>query len=445
MWGFKYLVSFLYFLIAFLSLHALESDLIESLPGLDPKPKFRQYSGYLNATEGRHLFYWLFESQRNPAEDPLILWLNGGPGCSSLEGLFTENGPYRVSPDGTELSYDEYSWNSLANVLYLESPAGVGFSYQDNNDYKSNDFDTFKFNFEALKQFFVKFPQFKKHKFYITGESYAGVYIPTLATRILSDNSSGINLKGIAIGNGMFDPKIFATSRLRFAHYHALIDTQTWNDITAECCSCQKNDQFCEFPIISPNNTLIPINKNEKCTAQMKSILKSYVASGVNIYNIYDFCPQFKSPNNSSAADFRKTRFYSYMNLDLNELEIEEIPENRNTEYYEEVKQTHECLSPGYYEFLNKPEVLKAIHVSAKAKPWIECNVEILKSYEQNFPNMKQHFEDLIHKYKLDPIIIYNGDIDMVCDFIGAQVFLDGLKLPVVQNSTKWIHNGITA
>jgi carboxypeptidase C (cathepsin A) len=169
------------------------------------------------------------------------------------------------------------------------------------------------------------------------------------------------------------------------------------------------------------------------------------VASGVNIYDIYDFCPQFKSPNNSSAADFRKTRFYYYMNLDLNELEIEEIPENRNTEYYEEVKQTHECLSRGYYEFLNKPEVLKAIHVSAKAKPWIECNVEIQKSYEQNFPNMKQHFEDLIHKYKLDPIIIYNGDIDMVCDFIGAQVFLDGLKLPVVQNSTKWIHNGITA
>jgi cathepsin A (carboxypeptidase C) len=101
------------------SLYALESDLIESLPGLDPKPKFRQYSGYLNATEGRHFFYWFFESQNNPSNDPVVLWLNGGPGCSSLLGLFTENGPFRVLPNGRTVIYDEYSWNSLANVLYI--------------------------------------------------------------------------------------------------------------------------------------------------------------------------------------------------------------------------------------------------------------------------------------------------------------------------------------
>jgi cathepsin A (carboxypeptidase C) len=442
---FKYFLSFIYFLNAFISLYALESDLIESLPGLDPKPKFLQYSGYLNATEGRHLFYWFIESQKSPAEDPLILWLNGGPACSSLEGLFLENGPYRVSPDGTKLTYDEYSWNSLANVLYLESPAGVGFSYQDNNEYKSNDFDTLKFNFEALKQFFVKFPQFKNHKFYITGESYAGVYIPTLATKILSDKSSGINLKGIAIGNGMFDPVIFGSSRLRFAHYHGLIDTQTWNEATAECCSCRQSDQFCEFPIINSNYTITPINNNEKCTAQMKLIFQKFLASGIDPYNIYDFCPKFKSPNVLLNSYFRKTRFFSNMNIDLNELETNEIPENINTEYFEEVKQTHECVSHGYYEYLKKPEVLKALHISPKAKSWAESNTELLLSYVQNYPNMKQQFEDLVHKYKLDPIIIYNGDIDMVCDFIGAEIFLEGLKLPVVKNSTKWVHNGVTA
>ncbi len=159
MWSFKYIVSFLYFLSVFLKLCQSKSDLIEHLPGLHQKPKFRQYSGYLDATEGRHLFYWFVESQKNPFKDPVVLWLNGGPGTSSLLGFFTENGPFRVLPNGQTVTYDKYSWNSLANILYIESPAGVGFSYSENNDYRTNDDETLKFNYEALNNFFEKYPQ----------------------------------------------------------------------------------------------------------------------------------------------------------------------------------------------------------------------------------------------------------------------------------------------
>ncbi len=186
----------------FLSLYALESDLIESLPGLDPKHKFRQYSGYLNATEGRHLFYWFFESQKNPSEDAVVLWLNGGPGSSSLEALFTQTEPFRVLPNGRRVTYDEYSWNSVSNVLYVDSPAGVGFSYSENNDYQTSDDETLKFIYKALNDFFEKYPQFIENEFYLTGESYAGVYLPLLAVKILNDQRSKIKLKGLSIGNG---------------------------------------------------------------------------------------------------------------------------------------------------------------------------------------------------------------------------------------------------
>ncbi|RTG86856.1 cathepsin A (carboxypeptidase C) [Schistosoma bovis] len=88
-------------------------DEILYLPGAWPQPNFKQFSGYLHGSSDKvNIHYWLVEAASSPASAPLIVWLNGGPGCSSLEGLLTENGPYLI-----------------ANVLYLEAPAGVGFSY----------------------------------------------------------------------------------------------------------------------------------------------------------------------------------------------------------------------------------------------------------------------------------------------------------------------------
>lgn len=70
--------------------------------------------------------YVLFESQRDPDNDPLLLWLNGGPGCSSLIGMVYENGPFVFNtPGSVKFTINEYSWNKKANVLYIESPGGV--------------------------------------------------------------------------------------------------------------------------------------------------------------------------------------------------------------------------------------------------------------------------------------------------------------------------------
>jgi hypothetical protein len=94
------------------------------------------FSGYLPVGENKHIFYAYFESENDPVTDPVVLWTNGGPGCSGLLGLFTEQGPFFPQEDGT-LSPNEFSWNKVANMLFVEQPAGVGFSYSDDtSDYK---------------------------------------------------------------------------------------------------------------------------------------------------------------------------------------------------------------------------------------------------------------------------------------------------------------------
>lgn len=183
-------------------------DQIVNLPGLAFQPNFTHYSGYLAASGGRHLFYWFVESQRNPQKDPLVLWLNGGPGCSSIDGFLTENGPFRVHRNRKTLFANPHSWNLVANVLYIDAPAGVGFSYRDKGQsLATNDDQTAKNNLLAIKHFLVKFPKFANHEMRLTGESYAGVYIPTLAVRMMQ-HAPEINLKGFAIGNGLMNKQL---------------------------------------------------------------------------------------------------------------------------------------------------------------------------------------------------------------------------------------------
>ncbi|KAJ6700156.1 SERINE PROTEASE FAMILY S10 SERINE CARBOXYPEPTIDASE [Salix purpurea] len=104
-----------------------------------PPVSFQQFSGYITVDEKqrRSLFYYFVEAETSPASKPLVLWLNGGPGCSSVgAGAFVEHGPFRPTT-GNSLVRNEYSWNKEANMLYLESPAGVGFSYSANDSFYS--------------------------------------------------------------------------------------------------------------------------------------------------------------------------------------------------------------------------------------------------------------------------------------------------------------------
>ena len=121
---------------------------------------------------------------------PTLLWLNGGPGCSSLDGFLYEWGPFHVNGSATPstLYRNEYSTDRIGNVFYLESPVGVGFSYSSaedtTQDYNCTDDTAASDAATAVDLFFQRFPELKSHPFYITGESYGGVYVPTLAGKL---------------------------------------------------------------------------------------------------------------------------------------------------------------------------------------------------------------------------------------------------------------------
>jgi carboxypeptidase C (cathepsin A) len=162
------------------SLDDARKGLIIDLPGLDYDPGFRQYSGYLTVSEehGRNIFYWFIESENNPETDPVVLWTNGGPGCSGLIGLAREHGPYFIDQH-LELSPNPYSWNKVANMLYIEQPAGVGFSYSTTpSDYKTGDHQAAADNYQVIRAFLERFPERQGNDFYISSESYGGHYMP---------------------------------------------------------------------------------------------------------------------------------------------------------------------------------------------------------------------------------------------------------------------------
>ncbi|OMO88793.1 Peptidase S10, serine carboxypeptidase [Corchorus capsularis] len=214
-------------------------DRISELPG-QPKVGFQQYSGYVTVDEKkqRALFYYFAEAEVNPASKPLVLWLNGGPGCSSLGvGAFSENGPFR--PSGEVLVKNQYSWNREANMLYLEAPIGVGFSYStDTSSYEAvNDKITARDNLVFLQNWFLKFPQYRNRSLFITGESYAGHYVPQLAELMLQYNKKHklFNLKGIALGNPVLEFATDFNSRAEFFWSHGLISDSTYKMFTTSC------------------------------------------------------------------------------------------------------------------------------------------------------------------------------------------------------------------
>ncbi|KAF5939514.1 hypothetical protein HYC85_023773 [Camellia sinensis] len=163
-----------------------EADRVTKLPG-QPPVTFRQYSGYVtvNKTHGRAMFYWFFEATYKPENKPVLLWLNGGPGCSSIGyGAAEELGPFFPQNDTRTLKFNNRTWNK---GLYLH--------IQNFKNVKAKD------SYIFLVNWFRRFPQFKSHEFYISGESYAGHYVPQLAEQIFDNNKNApkddyINLKG---------------------------------------------------------------------------------------------------------------------------------------------------------------------------------------------------------------------------------------------------------
>lgn len=220
----------------------------------DPKgatvEELGHHAGYyqIQHSHDARMFYFFFES-RNRKEDPVVIWLTGGPGCSSELALFYENGPFKIA-NNLSLVWNEYGWDQAANLIFVDQPIGTGFSYStDRRDIRRDESGVSNDLYDFLQAFFTEHPDFAKNDFYITGESYAGHYIPAFAARVHSGNKAKkgihINLKGFAIGNGLTYPAVQYKAYPDYALEMGLIKKSSYNVINKMVPLCETAVKLC--------------------------------------------------------------------------------------------------------------------------------------------------------------------------------------------------------
>ncbi|KAM0948861.1 putative carboxypeptidase D [Dioscorea sansibarensis] len=376
---------------------SMKADKVDSLPGQPNGMPFDQYAGYVtvDVNAGRALFYYFVESPQDSSTKPLVLWLNGGPGCSSVGGgAMVELGPFRVNHDGRTLYANEYAWNKVANVIFLESPAGVGFSYSNTtSDYQSTgDKRTADDAYIFLIKWLDRFPQYKGRDFYITGESYGGHYVPELANTIITNNknTSGtiINLKGVAIGNGYFDGIMNTKAMFDYFWTHALNSDETYQAIQSEC-------------------DFLTGNYSVECKKAQNS---GYMEVG-NLDNYDIYAPLCNDPSGATTSG-------------ITSAEIDPC-----VEYY-------------VITYLNHPDVQRSLHanVTGLPYPWDICSGLVnwgnwRDSQKTMLPSMKQLISSGIRVW------LYSGDVDSVCPVTSTRYFINMLGLTVKTPWRAWYIN----
>lgn len=396
-------------------------DEVKALPTWNSALPSKHYSGYLNASDTKHLHYYFVEAYNDPQNAPLVFWTNGGPGCSSLDGFIYEHGPFRLTPDDNgalQLTQFEQTWVTVANMLYLEAPVGVGFSYSDDpaTDYKCTDDTTANDSLKAVEAFFEKFPEMKTtangkaRDFFLTGESYGGIYVPTLAEAIVKATKAGTYkgapLKGIAVGNGCTGTEIGVCGGQRdefeteFLLGTAFVLPELKEQIRSTCKLA---------------NGTKPTPECSKLLGEMHNQI-----GHVDLYNVYGSCINGNGKMSGAATGFYKAP--------LGERSLQG---------------PDACIDSIYAsDYFNRADVIKAIHVRNTTKRWATCYTEPGWSYQSTRPNLPRDTYPLL----LDNInvIIYNGDVDACVPWTDNYAWTKGMNLPVSKEWHAWTYSETT-
>ncbi|KAL8166164.1 hypothetical protein V2J09_007663 [Rumex salicifolius] len=385
-------------------------DLVVSLPG-QPKVGFRQFAGYVDVDvkAGRSLFYYFVEAEKDPLLKPLSLWLNGGPGCSSLGGgAFTELGPFFPRGDGRGLVKNSKSWNKASNMLFIESPAGVGWSYSNtSSDYNTGDAKTANDMRTFLLKWYEKFPELRSLDFFLTGESYAGHYIPQLAVALLDYNAKStgfkFNIKGVAIGNPLLKLDRDVPATYEYFWSHGMISDEIGLTIMNDC-------DFEDYTFGSPHNVSSSCN-NAISTANQ--IVGDYV-------NNYDVILDVCYPS-IVEQELRLKKAVTKMSLGVDV-----------------------CMTEERHFYFNLPEVQIALHANRTNLPykWSMCSGLLNYSDTDGNINILPLLERIIHNHI--PVWIFSGDQDSVVPLLGSRTLVRELAHDLKLNTTvpygAWFH-----
>eukprot|EP01012_Entosiphon_sulcatum_P026301 TRINITY_DN31722_c0_g1_i1.p1 TRINITY_DN31722_c0_g1~~TRINITY_DN31722_c0_g1_i1.p1 ORF type:complete len:479 (+),score=41.74 TRINITY_DN31722_c0_g1_i1:44-1480(+) len=399
---------------------AVPSDEITNLPGWDAPLPSRHYSGFLHLPGGHHMHYWFVESEGpDPREAPVLLWFNGGPGASSLYGSFVELGPFKMTDDSFDggngsvpkLFHNEFGWQKLANILFFESPCGVGFSYCDGGCPVWNDSSAANDNYLAVQMFFSLYPEYAKNDFFIAGESYAGIYVPMLVDLIQNDPKSTLNLKGFAVGDGCTGFNSLgscglnaAENLVNFLWGHSQFPTATYHKIFQVCGNSLRYNNFTNIPA---------------CKSLLDELSNTVV--GYNPYSLYDECYQ-TGDTVSKAGE----------NIFLRKMPAQFPPPDSPQD-------TYKCGgNRGLNAYLNNKLVQDAIHMPHitwfQRDGWDE-------GYKSTEPDLTQKYLQFIKKYR---VLIYSGDTDPGVPWLGTELWTSSLNLPVAEAWRAWTIDGAT-
>ncbi|KAF2396421.1 putative carboxypeptidase CpyA/Prc1 [Trichodelitschia bisporula] len=339
----------------------------------------KQYSGYLDdEDEDKHLFYWFFESRNDPKNDPVLLWLNGGPGCSSLTGLFMELGPSSINKNG-KVKYNPASWNANASVIFLDQPVNVGFSYSGNA--VSNTVAAGKDVYALLTLFFKQFPEYATQDFHISGESYAGHYIPVFAHEILSHKKRNINLKSVLIGNGLTD------GLTQYEYYKPMACGDGGWPAVLGAGECQSME-----------------NAYPRCAALIEQCYDSE--------SVWRCVPASIYCNNALIGPYQRTGQNVY--------DVRGKCKDSSNLCYEEL---------GWIsDYLNQRDVQKAL--GAEVSNYESCNFDINRNFLFQGDWMKPFHRLVPSLLEQIPVLIYAGDADYICNWLGNKAWTEALEWP---------------
>ncbi|XP_068614395.1 probable serine carboxypeptidase CPVL [Brachionichthys hirsutus] len=329
---------------------------VGELPGASVK----SYAGYLtvNKQYNSNLFFWFFPAlKKGQDQAPLLLWLQGGPGSSSMIGVFIEHGPYVVFKNLT-VGWRKYAWTSRYSIVYIDSPVGTGFSFTDDDrGFTRNQDDVGRDLYSALTQFFQIFPEYQSNDFYVTGESYAGKYVPAISYYIHKNNPTAevkMNLKGMAIGDGMCDPEMMLPGYGEFMYQTGLISEH----------QRQYVDQQTDVAV-----QLIKQQKWTEAVLIFDSLLVGNIVQHPTFFNNVTGC----------------TNIYNY------------------------VKCQKDVDLPDFNQFVTLPAVRRAIHVGNVA---FADSFEVMTHiYQDILMSVKPWLGVLMDHYR---VLIYNGQLDMI-------------------------------
>jgi len=323
---------------------------------------------------GTHLFYMFFESQNNPDTAPTVLWLSGGPGCSSELAMLYENGPYKFDKNG-KLVLNPYSWNTNANVLYIDSPVGTGYSYADYAvDYATNEDEVAQDLYTFLQEFFMvpKFTKYAKNQFSLWGESYAGHYVPYLANKIVKENknhpSVHINLVSAAIGNGLVNLHEQVPGYYEFARINNYIGLVEEGLLEAASLACQG--------LISTVGGAAIVECNLYMAAVMEAISLN-VGYQINPYNVKIPCAV-------------EPLCYDFSNMT---------------------------------RFLDDPAVKKAIGAGSSPQTWAPCNFKVHGFLTADWvTDCSTQLPDVLEAGVR--VVVYNGMLDYIVNWVTSRDWL---------------------